>query len=376
MEMENNQWVAIAPVVARHFWGEPSRKAEREMRWGRKGSKKMDLATGYWMDFEEGRGGGVIDLVKIELSTDRRGAVEWLGERGYIDNRRNVGRFKSRSGVRVSKHGDQVNKQRAPQKLKDKGTQEYGNILWRESVSISDDAEHPFRKWASQRNLLHPFCTCPAGIRWTRYRGGVIVAGIFPIKAWGKDGIPKGEPVGVQLVAIDGQGNKRYVLGPNKDRDKCSYGPKSAGVFLMGDPTGKRVNIVEGIADALAVYSREQGAVLVSLGSMTGLSNKPDVIDWLTKKQTWIFPDSDNAGDRGSDTVIDCIKSKSPDAVVVKMNARTFDDPGDWAERNPFAEIERYEFDEKSGKIFDSGLAWGEADQLAIQILTGGKSNE
>ena len=199
----------------------------------------------------------------------------------------------------------------------------------------------------------------------------MIVVGVFPLDAWGTDGIPKGEPVAVQALAIDQDGKKRYVLGDTKD-DKRSYGPISAGIVIIGDPKADRVNIVEGLADALAVYSREPGAVLITLGTSAKLPNKPDVIDWLITKDTWLYPDNDEnkAGDKGAAVLIDCIKSKSPDAKVFKVAARTFGDPGEWSENQPLAELERYDFDKKSGMLFDSGLSWPEADRLAILILT------
>ena len=196
---------------------------------------------------------------------------------------------------------------------------------------------------------------------------------IFPLSAWGTGSIPKGDPVAVEALAIDQGGKKRYVLGPGKDRDKCDYGPVSEGVFLLGDPTGERVNIVEGIADALAVYSRDRGAVLATLSTATTLQRKGDVIDWLCTKQTWLYSDNDEnkAGDKGAAVLIDCIKSKSPGAVVRKPTTRAFGDPGEWAEKTPLATVKRYDFEEKKGMLLDSGLSSPEADRLAIQTLMG-----
>ena len=114
-------------------------------------------------------------------------------------------------------------------------------------------------------------------------------------------------------MAIDQDGQKRYALTETKDRDKCNYGPKSAGVFILGDPKSERVNIVEGVADALAVYSREAGAVLATLGSNAKLANMPDVIDWLCTRETWLYPDNDEnkAGEKGTAALINAIKIKA-----------------------------------------------------------------
>ena len=166
------------------------------------------------------------------------------------------------------------------------------------------------------------------------------------------------------------------MLGDTKD-DKRSYGPVSEGVFLLGDPTSERVNIVEGLADALAVYSREPGAVLATLGSNVKLANMPDVIDWLCTKQTLLYSDPDSTGDQGVAALVDSIKSRSPDAVVREPSpqSRYSGDPGDWAKDTPFPEIDEYDFKEKSGIFHDSGLAWGEADRMAVLTFLGRESN-
>ena len=371
--MTQDQWVAIAPSVAVELWGPPSRKGEREIRWGRKGSKSMKIDTGRWYDFEEDRGGGVIDLVQLELNLDKAGAAEWLKREGYLP-RRNPGRFKGRSKNPIRRHvagGERQSRLPKPKPVAEKkDTESFARKLWAESVFISDDAEHPFRKWTSQRNLLHPWCSVPYGIRW-HSRRRIIVCGVFPLSAWRTEGKAEGIPVAVHLLAIDRDGNKRFIYGEQKDRDKNSLGPLSEGVFILGNPHSDRVNIVEGVADALAVYSRESGAVLATLGTSKTLPNKPDVIDWLIKKNLWLYPDNDenSTGEEGTAVLIDIIKTKSPDAKVIKVSARTFGDPGEWAERTPFRVIERYDFDERSGIFFENGLPWGEADRMAIQIL-------
>ena len=382
MEMGNNQWVDIAPVVAKHFWGEPKRETSREIRWGNKGSKCLTLDTGHWYDFEADRGGGVLELLEIELQIDRKGAIQWMREMGYLQESspgRNRNRSKARSGM---KHGAGVERKRAPAQPKPNNEksdkQTFALKLWRESEKIGESEGHPFRRWGKERNLLHPFCECPPSIRWSGYRGGVIIAGVFPLDAWGNDGTPKGDPVAVQAMAIDSCGKNRYVLGEERNLRRCSYGPVSAGVFLVGCPQSERVNIVEGIADALAVYSREQGAVVATLGTATKLRNEPDVIEWLCEKNVYLFPDDDEnkAGDKGAQALIASIKEKSPDASVKIPSVRVTEDPGEWGRNDPFPVIEKYDFSEKSGIFFENGLPWAEADRMAIQTLTGRFKNE
>ena len=54
-------WASIAEPVALRLLREPNHKLSNKdsLRWGNKGSKKLDLRTGCWKDFETGQGGGV-----------------------------------------------------------------------------------------------------------------------------------------------------------------------------------------------------------------------------------------------------------------------------------------------------------------------------
>ena len=77
---------AHAERIARHYWGEPNAKLSvkgRTLRWGTKGSKELDLTKGAWYDFEEEKGGGVIDLVKRHASLGISGSVADVLEREF-----------------------------------------------------------------------------------------------------------------------------------------------------------------------------------------------------------------------------------------------------------------------------------------------------
>jgi hypothetical protein len=83
---------AMLPV-ATELLGEPNAalSTQDEKRWGTRGSLAVDVRKGVWTDHEDGgKGGGVIDLVMREKSTDKTGALEFLAERGFIE-RREVG---------------------------------------------------------------------------------------------------------------------------------------------------------------------------------------------------------------------------------------------------------------------------------------------
>lgn len=59
---------AHAEAVMRHYFGEPNpglSKPGRELRWGERGSIKLDLESGTWADFEQKEQGGLLDLIKL-----------------------------------------------------------------------------------------------------------------------------------------------------------------------------------------------------------------------------------------------------------------------------------------------------------------------
>lgn len=55
---------AYMEQVARHYWGEPTKKHGMKLRWGNKQGREADLRKGVWFDYELNCGGGVVDLVK------------------------------------------------------------------------------------------------------------------------------------------------------------------------------------------------------------------------------------------------------------------------------------------------------------------------
>jgi hypothetical protein len=78
--------IAILEPLARHFFGEPNyaMSSKIELRFGSRGSLSIDLAKGVWHDHEDGKGGGVLDL--IERHTGHQGAdcIRWLEDNGFL----------------------------------------------------------------------------------------------------------------------------------------------------------------------------------------------------------------------------------------------------------------------------------------------------
>ena len=62
--MQQIDWQRIAPEVALQLLGEPSSKRSHEWRYGTHGSLVVNVDAGTWWDFENDKGGGLIDLIK------------------------------------------------------------------------------------------------------------------------------------------------------------------------------------------------------------------------------------------------------------------------------------------------------------------------
>ncbi len=81
-----NNIAAHAERIARHYWGEPNAKLSikgRTLRWGTKGSKELDLQKSVFYDFQENRGGGIVDLVKQYGKLGISGSVADVLEREF-----------------------------------------------------------------------------------------------------------------------------------------------------------------------------------------------------------------------------------------------------------------------------------------------------
>ena len=70
--------------VARALLGKPNKRLSKkaELRFGAKGSLKVDLTTGVFYDFETGQGGGVFDLIEREKGLTDADAFKYMREIG------------------------------------------------------------------------------------------------------------------------------------------------------------------------------------------------------------------------------------------------------------------------------------------------------
>lgn len=83
---------AFAPLmrdVAVALLGKPENELHggKQLRWGSRGSFKIDLPEGLWHDKEANEGGGVLKLVMRERGCDKAGALQWMEGNGFIEPR-------------------------------------------------------------------------------------------------------------------------------------------------------------------------------------------------------------------------------------------------------------------------------------------------
>src|SRR4051794_36953728 len=73
--------------VARALLGEPNPHHSRggSLRFGTNGSMSIDTQKGTWFSFEEGKGGGVLDLIKRINGLEGADAVDWIGRELGLD---------------------------------------------------------------------------------------------------------------------------------------------------------------------------------------------------------------------------------------------------------------------------------------------------
>ena len=92
----------VAPEIVMEFRGEHNRKlsTRKEMRWGAKGSFSLAIAgskEGLWFDHETGRGGDIIEFIKIERGCSFVDALDHAAQ--YVSELRN-GHHSSRPASR------------------------------------------------------------------------------------------------------------------------------------------------------------------------------------------------------------------------------------------------------------------------------------
>ena len=371
----------IVPVTKELFDGRPMRETSQGLRIGNKGSLVVNPDMGVFnlLDPDENAESyGVIGLVQYALRVDKAAAIRWLDDKGYLDNA-----FTVSDAPHIKPKPNRKSKR---QNSDDRGSYDYGLTLWRQSKPIPRSFNHAARRWAAHRNLLPLLLPFPTGIRFGVYddkkRGErpYIIVLACPLSAWGDayPHLPKPEPLKIQFQAlwIDRLGNPVEQEDGGNKRTYGRFGEvDDSAVLCIGDPTADRVSVAEGVADALSIYSRRDGAVLATLGKPTGLCDKPNALESLALDGRIVRLYGDNDPDPDGEH---WKKLETLGRMVADLGARaklgenpSAEDPADAAAKDPFSIINRVNFDSTVKRYREQGSYESERDAW-FSILGGG----
>ena len=161
-----------------------------------------------------------------------------------------------------------------PQPEAQTDTREWARQSWATARPVpKDNPEHPVRMWLSQRNLWPPEAPLPDFLkwrptppRWMPDAAGCLVVLAAPPQAWIDSWPRTPAPQAVQRIAIG-------PSGENRSGNKKSLGSLQGAVTMFGDPRPDHAPaqfiVCEGVADALALASREPATVIATLGTGT-----------------------------------------------------------------------------------------------------------
>ena len=280
------------------------------------GKHNIDVKDGQWFNFRSGKGGhSPVGLVMDVKGWEKRGAVNWLKREGIFTEpfpRRNVRRFKGRSGRVTNTESRQLRAHTKPKpqkKARPGGKIEAAQRIWAESEPIGDfDGQHPFRRWVTigdKPGILGNQAVVPGNIRW--HKGVHSVVGLRNTFEDWKEG--RQTCFSISGVKIDHLGNKRLKNG-KKGSDKFTYGSGADGVFI-GDPNNHQVALCEGLADALALHLAWElkGVIWATAMPITRILNVPGVCEWLAGRDVVIYTDADKTGqDAGKEVWVGIMK--------------------------------------------------------------------
>ena len=78
-------WGRYIEVVADALLGKPTSKEKGALRYGKRGSLKVNTERGFWDDFEAGDSGGTLALIKREKGLEGGEAIDWMRDELGLD---------------------------------------------------------------------------------------------------------------------------------------------------------------------------------------------------------------------------------------------------------------------------------------------------
>lgn len=226
-------------------------ETDSELRIGNRGSFRVSKEIGCYQDFDPEPNtngpdsGGLLDMIMhLTDCRTREQSLKWLEDNGYRDNTLPAVNDRQRPAPsRTHRKAKHTEKDMFPVGLK----------RWNESEPVTMDPNHPVRLWCAHRNLWQPDRPLPKILKWHPKQSKIIVT-LSEFDDY-KNAYPNTpEPQQFHLISITATGEKRGKKGDDKRKYGSAKGKQM--IALLGDPNAPNFQIAEGIADALALYSR------------------------------------------------------------------------------------------------------------------------
>jgi hypothetical protein len=281
--------------VACHFFGPPNRELSnaRELRFGKRGSIRVDLVKGTWSDFETGEGGGALDLVMREARLPNKSeAGRWLWRNGFARGDAGGPPATPRAGAADATRNPADAQLPCPadEELKKRRNRRLARATWDEAL--------PARGTIVERYLVETRKLELPDTEAIRYHPRLPVTGedrYLPAMVCALTDIRTDELVGVHrtFLTLDAQKVKKTTLGDMK------------GAVIKIDPDGAVTTglaIAEGIESTIAArYLYRPAWCVVCAGGMGSFPVLTGV------EHLEIFADND-AGGTGLDAARRCLK--------------------------------------------------------------------
>ena len=331
--MNNIDWTEVAPKIIEDVADElmPDRESNKDdfrITYGRRGSFVVDTRKGQFFDFENHVGGGLFDMIKHLNGMNTKEAFYWLKDNGFLSDDYQPKHAAQRK--HLTEHGTEPDNNKYL---------DYGKRLWNESESIGKSFDHPVRRWADHRNLFPAVLAFPDCIRFHSQRN-YIIASMTTLRHWLSPTQSDGEAF--QVISIDRTGRKFMKFDKGRN-DKRVFGKMGGnGVIMLGHPEDRIVNVCEGLADGLSIYSRTSGMVLIAVTTITKL-NKPNILTALSGRRVVIWADNDEAGQGAGITLANIMHRDGIVVDYVEPNKK-YKDPAEAAVHDPFPDIDLREY--------------------------------
>jgi len=261
---------ADARKIAETLLGEPTFSTQQALRWGAKGSLKLELRgakKGVWHSKESGESGDLLALIRQERRCGFVDAVAWArGQTGlpaaWPDNEADRARRAQQDADRRARQAEADARSQAQADAKRRS-----DIAWVQKIageSVAADGSPADWYLRQTRGISRPAGGWSAAIRWhPGYQALVAVA----TRA-------DGTVQCIQRVHLDAAGGK--IGADEMERRKLpaikvTNGPMAGAVVrLPGDPAGPLL-LAEGPETGLSVWSSTRHETWIALGSVGGV---------------------------------------------------------------------------------------------------------